>query len=1716
MKKKFVKTLPFILPMSTIVLISTYTFPSETVDIWKIEGHSYYNNGNFGIKSYNYSKWMTNIHDDKLLFDLSIPSTHDSAMDSGSGIAWTFGSNFARTQSLNTWDQFEAGIRGFDLRIDNDMWLRHGSTYSQIQFQNWLNSAVNFVKENPTEFIIARVKDESFDVNNRRLANQARTNYERIINSPQYNPYLFNNTGQDPDTLDYKVKNLRGKVILINNWHHNITSTNVGGFSFDKFLYRSYSLQDDYNAYPNDKERKVKEMMVKSNSDWENNQNILFMNFLSIATGTSTYPYHYASDINRRIIRYLNSNEDITKLGMVYMDFPGSSLIQAIFKRNYSFSDYELNNGILGRIIPENEIQIDDLLTYSNKITIHGQISNFKIDIVKSGNVIKTITVPELNSNTYEFNFDRNFENNETFYFKFYKETPSNQFYSSKRYNEINIEKFSRNHQHTTNTENLIRTIIEYVNSLPNHLSDLKKYISNTFINSLQEIKPFTNQNRNKYISIKAVWESFLIDFDILKEKFSLLFNKINDFKNKNNSINEIIDENLQNKISEFNNYVLNLLRSYFNQKSYTDHIDFEGLFNKIDSISKSLDYADDIIKKNKNNTFINNKNLIQKMFNNFDYVGKQKWINKINLIKSKSKEKIVSAFNQAKLGTFNLIVDNEINDLILEINNITNNLQTIINNMKSLISGIGLNTLQISFFRNKINEIIENVSAFEELSRDMTDYKNDLTNSNRLINDNERFFQENNYENVTTAKNSLINKIDLLKNKIINQSGNINPTELKKLISEINKLKEKVVEEYTIVNNAKTFISNLNEIYEEQKNYFIRLIDEDLLVSNNEINIIINDANLLNNEGFFTKIPNLQYLNNIQKSNLLEFVKENINIELIKNKYSIYKKIDEENNKLKTLYDSFEGYNSRLVFNNLTQAKKEEFINYYNDADRVLKNGVSLEEISIAYSNLSKFKFLNNSELENDINELITKINNTENIYLFEKVPLINEIIENTSNLEKLEHYKTIVDEKIENNQPLKDLNIYENLNQIQKEYLKNSLFDSLNLVELNDKKNEAETINQLMLNAINIKNNNANYFTEEWFIENNEESKDFFRNAYTLFSNKINEISFDKKIINDTIEEFLNSINLTKQNSLIYINERNINNAKNEFNKIKDEINNILLEFENESDYSLLKEYLDSIRNQVDLLKNTSKNSTNHIEILKLKDDLILIRDQIKNKVNEIRIKNNEENERLLNEFLQNIENVYYAINNKNKLPSWVINNELIINNLPDGYKILNLSLNSNDDLGILNISYEISNNKFTYTKTQKIIDFMTLDQINLENEKRIFNEESEKIDYSVLNKEKLPSNVNDFLVTNLKEGFTTEIIERTNNDSIGEIHLTVTIRKNSFSKTKNFILKGFLTTSQVDFTNKLNKEKEKFNEIINSFNKLIINSKEHENYHDFVDYLNEIETCMLPNIEIVRNSKDIDEIKKISLQSLNKIEEVKSEINKLLELAEKNRYDLFDKEANTIVYLIKNKNQLPSEVDGSQIVVKYLPNYLNSNITKIERDDQAGIFKISFEISNNKYKKQREVSLTGFKTRDINVVIKQINDKREEFDKKYKEFLDLILTLDNSKHFETVKFYKDRLNIEKEEVYSNQANLISINRSIDALKDLQNNFLIKKKEIIKKDIEEEKLKQEEEKKNEIEKSKQKTKNILMYTLIPIASLSVLGIVIWLTIYLIKKNKK
>ena len=282
---------------------------------------------------------MAGLPDNMPVCKVSIPGTHDSGT---AGVRFPM-RYYARTQTMDLSDQWDAGIRFFDLRprLENGrLRIYHGPADCHLDFEEAMNIIISKLEQHPTEFCVV-------------MTNSAGGGIEGVDMIMDDINTLFDIDMLAQFHADMTVADMRGRVLFIHrdyqtngrDWPGNV----VFGWPGNGSSHRSWMMssqgesavlwaQDYFTSGSNDADAYL-------SGKWDNMYRLLqafsdaddgvwCINHASGYTGTgvSTNIRKNARNTNARLLDWLNENK--LPVGIIPMDFPSQELIDAIIDCN--------------------------------------------------------------------------------------------------------------------------------------------------------------------------------------------------------------------------------------------------------------------------------------------------------------------------------------------------------------------------------------------------------------------------------------------------------------------------------------------------------------------------------------------------------------------------------------------------------------------------------------------------------------------------------------------------------------------------------------------------------------------------------------------------------------------------------------------------------------------------------------------------------------------------------------------------------------------------------------------------------------------------------------------------------------------------------------------------------------------------------------------------------------------------------------------------------------------------------------------------------------------------------------------------------------------------------------------------------------------------------------------------------------------------------------
>lgn len=313
------------------------------------------------------SDWMRALPDHVPILSLALLGTHDSA----STYSNTHHNWIAATQRLSISDQLKSGIRYLDFRCKltgQELKLFHGILELGETCKTELENVISFLEQEPSEVVFVHVKQEDSECPNLEYGDA----FSAMIG--QLDQSRIWRSGGRADA-NPSLGDVRGKIVFSQRFDEDRPIALV-------YKYQ-YEILDDYYFYSNwdlyEHWEKIKDFM-KSEAENVDPSAISIMGsggsfpyFVAsgraspegrhLVTGYTTpgwsfkYPDFprsacwgelcsiYFSGLNELTAWYLDNNEFSFK-GVVWADFPGPALIQAVIDKNAKSWEYDGQSGV--------------------------------------------------------------------------------------------------------------------------------------------------------------------------------------------------------------------------------------------------------------------------------------------------------------------------------------------------------------------------------------------------------------------------------------------------------------------------------------------------------------------------------------------------------------------------------------------------------------------------------------------------------------------------------------------------------------------------------------------------------------------------------------------------------------------------------------------------------------------------------------------------------------------------------------------------------------------------------------------------------------------------------------------------------------------------------------------------------------------------------------------------------------------------------------------------------------------------------------------------------------------------------------------------------------------------------------------------------------------------------------------------------------------------
>lgn len=308
--------------------------------------------------------WMGGIPDNTFVSQLSIPGTHDAGTGHGVNNVYVIvsGSTYATTQEKTLTEQWNSGIRAFDLRpaVDGSrLRIYHGIVSTNLYLDDALSTLCGLLDSHPSETCVVIIRHESeADDNNSSWS----TKMKDLLNS---NPTKSHAVNYTPEA---KLGDVRGKLLILSRdtYDTNPVGGYITGWGFSADFNNQKGgqikgvgtqgplyVQDYYDVSasgaPATKTASIQRLLQFSCTEntnpglWVINQTSGYSKTASVFGNTVSTSDGYrdnAATQNPVVINYLNSHTGST--GIVLMDYAGEDA-----SNGYNVKGQALTNAII-------------------------------------------------------------------------------------------------------------------------------------------------------------------------------------------------------------------------------------------------------------------------------------------------------------------------------------------------------------------------------------------------------------------------------------------------------------------------------------------------------------------------------------------------------------------------------------------------------------------------------------------------------------------------------------------------------------------------------------------------------------------------------------------------------------------------------------------------------------------------------------------------------------------------------------------------------------------------------------------------------------------------------------------------------------------------------------------------------------------------------------------------------------------------------------------------------------------------------------------------------------------------------------------------------------------------------------------------------------------------------------------------------------------------
>ncbi|KAH0491846.1 hypothetical protein TgHK011_003252 [Trichoderma gracile] len=281
--------------------------------------------------------WMAAIPDDVHLTSLSIPGTHDT-------MTYEIASQTLQCQNWNLSTQLASGLRYLDVRArvrDDELHVYHANGYTGFSYEQVLLDVFEFLDAHPSEAVIMRVKEEGGPIGRNNSVS-----FEDAFRWHHWaSPATAPGSAKHLHKYDFAAPiptlgELRSKIFILQNFDARDGPYGLLWEGPEMVLEDLWVIPDVYHL--SEKWTAIRDALEYAALSPDDNR-FLYLAHLSASVGV--LPIEAAAGPMNRTIQGMNDmtgqyledasgNDDLARVGVVIVDFPGRRLIETVLKWN--------------------------------------------------------------------------------------------------------------------------------------------------------------------------------------------------------------------------------------------------------------------------------------------------------------------------------------------------------------------------------------------------------------------------------------------------------------------------------------------------------------------------------------------------------------------------------------------------------------------------------------------------------------------------------------------------------------------------------------------------------------------------------------------------------------------------------------------------------------------------------------------------------------------------------------------------------------------------------------------------------------------------------------------------------------------------------------------------------------------------------------------------------------------------------------------------------------------------------------------------------------------------------------------------------------------------------------------------------------------------------------------------------------------------------------